>query len=122
MKKAALATALIGGLLSVFLMIHAGRYSTPPLLIALIGMWVLLPYDALVIGNILSPRWQPQVGAVLYRLTFLLTLVSVAIYASVAFGPPRPRPAFFFVIVPPLSLVLTGLVLGVARQRFRRLS
>lgn len=120
MKKAALATAIIGGLLSVFLMIHAGRYSTPPLLIALIGMWVLLPYDALVIGNLLSPRWQQQVGTVLYRLTFLLTLVSVAIYASVAFGPPRARPAFFFVIVPPLSLVLTGLVLGVARQRFWR--
>ena len=120
MKKAALATALIGGLLSVFLMIHAGRYSTPPLLIALIGMWVLLPYDALVVGNILSPRWQQQIGTMLYRLTFLLTLVSIAIYASVAFGPPRPELAFFFVIGPPLSLLLTGLVLGVARQRLRR--
>ena len=45
MRKAALITAILGGLLSVMLMIHTGRYNMPALLIVLIGMWVLLPYD-----------------------------------------------------------------------------
>ena len=103
----------------MFLMIHTGRYSTPPLLIVLIGMWVLLPYDALTIGNILSPRWSNQVNRMLLRLTFLVTLVSVAIYASVAFGPPRPKPAFFFVLVPPLSLAVIAISLFAARVRSR---
>jgi hypothetical protein len=117
MRKSALITAITGGLLSVLLMVHAGRYSMPPLLIVLIGMWVLLPYDALMVGNILSPRWSERTRVTLYRLTFVIALVSVAIYASAAFGPPRPKPAFFFVIVPPLSLLLIGVALFVARSR-----
>ena len=117
MRKAAMITAVIGGLLSVLLMIHAGRYNMPAVLIVLIGMWVLLPYDAMMIGNILSPRWSETTRVTLYRVTFLITLISVAIYASVAFGPPRPKPAFFFVVVPPLSLALIGISLLVARSR-----
>ena len=110
-------TAIVGGLLSVMLMIHTGRYNMPAVLIVLIGMWVLLPYDAMMVGNILSPRWSEATRVTLYRMTFLVTLVSVAIYASAAFGPPRPKPAFFFVIVPPLSLALIGIALLIARSR-----
>lgn len=117
MRKAAMITAIVGGLLSVMLMIHTGRYNMPAVLIVLIGMWVLLPYDAMMVGNILSPRWSEATRVTLYRMTFLVTLVSVAIYASAAFGPPRPKPAFFFVIVPPLSLALIGIALSIARSR-----
>lgn len=117
MRKAAIITAIVGGLLSVMLMIHTGRYNMPAVLIVLIGMWVLLPYDAMMVGNILSPRWSEATRVTLYRMTFLVTLVSVAIYASAAFGPPRPKPAFFFVIVPPLSLALIGIALLIARSR-----
>lgn len=117
MRKAAMITAIVGGLLSVMLMIHTGRYNMPAVLIVLIGMWVLLPYDAMMVGNILSPRWSEATRVTLYRMTFLVTLVSVAIYASAAFGPPRPKPAFFFVIVPPLSLALIGIALLIARSR-----
>jgi hypothetical protein len=120
MRRAAMVTAILGGVLSVALMIHTGRYSMPPLLIVLIGMWVLLPYDALTLGNILSPRWPEPMRGTIYRLTFLISLVSVAIYASVAFGPPRPKPAFFFVIIPPLSLALIGIALFVARSKSHR--
>ena len=122
MRKAALITAVVGGLLSVLLMIHTGRYNMPALLIVLIGMWVLLPYDALMVGNILSPRWSETTRVTLYRMTFLVTLVSVAIYASVAFGPPRPKPAFFFVIIPPLSLALIGISLLIAKRKSRNIS
>ena len=112
-------TALVGGVLSVILMIHAGRYNMPPLLIVLIGMWVLLPYDALTMANILSPRWPELVSATLNGLTFVVTLVSLAIYATVAFGPPRPKPAFFFVLLPPLSLVVIAISLLIARTKSR---
>ena len=122
MRKAALITAVVGGLLSVLLMIHAGRYNMPALLIVLIGMWVLMPYDALMMGNVLSPRWSEATRVTLYRMTFLVTLVSVAIYASVAFGPPRPKPAFFFVIIPPLSLALIGISLLIAKRKSRNIS
>ena len=122
MRKAALITAVAGGLLSVLLMIHAGRYNMPALLIVLIGMWVLMPYDALMMGNVLSPRWSEATRVTLYRMTFLVTLVSLAIYARVAFGPPRPKPAFFFVIIPPLSLALIGISLLIAKRRSRNIS
>ena len=121
-RKAALITAVVGGLLSVLLMIHAGRYNMPALLIVLIGMWVLLPYDALMMGNVLSPGWSEATRVTLYRMTFLVTLVSLAIYASVAFGPPRPKPAFFFVIIPPLSLALIGISLLIAKRKSRNIS
>ena len=119
MRRAALLTSIAGAVLSVLLMIHAGRYNMPPLLIVLIGMWVLLPYDALTIANILSPRWPELVSATLNGLTFVVTLVSLAIYATVAFGPPRPKPAFFFVLLPPLSLVLIAISLLIARTKSR---
>ena len=122
MRKAALITAVAGGLLSVLLMIHAGRYNMPALLIVLIGMWVLMPYDALMMGNVLSPRWSETTRVTLYRMTFLVTLVSLAIYARVAFGPPRPKPAFFFVIIPPLSLALIGISLLIAKRKSRNVS
>ena len=120
MRKAALITAIVGGILSVLLMIHTGRYNMPPLLIVLMGMWVLLPFDALTVGNILSPRWSARVSTMLYRITFAVAVVSVAVYATVAFGPPGPRPAFFFVIMPPLSLALITISLLVSRRTTRR--
>ena len=119
MRRAALVTAIAGGVLSVFLMIHTARYHMPSLLVILIGMWVLLPYDALTLANILSTRWPTFMSAALYRLTFVITLVSLVIYATVAFGPPRPKPAFFFVLLPPLSLVVIAISLFVARRTSR---
>lgn len=119
MRKTALITAIAGGALSVFLMIHAGHYTMPPLLIVLIGMWVLLPYDALTLGNILSQRWSSSVSGTLYRLTFFITLVSVVVYAVAAFGQTAQKPAFFFVVIPPLSLALIGILLFIARSRSR---
>lgn len=119
MRRAAIITAIAGGVLSVFLMIHTARYHMPPLLVVLIGMWVLLPYDALTVGSILSTRWPTLLRAALYRLTFVVTLVSLVIYATVAFGPPRPKPAFFFVLLPPLSLVVIAISLFVARKTSR---
>ena len=38
----------------------------------------------------------------------ILALGSVAIYADVAFGPPREKPAFVFLVVPLASWLLIG--------------
>ena len=120
MKKAALVVAGTGALLSFLLMIHAGRYSMPTILIVLIGMWVLLPYDAMILGNVLAPRWSPEVGAMLYRMTFLVTIASLIVYAASAFGPPRAKPAFYFVLVPPVALLVLGASLGIAAASARK--
>ena len=48
--------------------------------------------------------------AVLHFMTLVLALGSLAIYGYVALGPPRAKPAFFFLVIPPASLTLIAVV------------
>ena len=51
-----------------------------------------------------------------------LTLGSLAVYGVVALGPPRPKPAFVFLVVPLASWLLIAIVLAIAVRRSGRLS
>jgi len=116
----ALAVGIVG---SIALMLRT-RPNMPPLLVVLIGLWVVSPFVLLALGDGLAKRWPLLNRSTIHVLALVLTLGSLAIYQSVAFGPPRSKPAFFFVLIPPISwlVIATGLAMAalVSRKRSAR--
>ena len=58
---------------------------------ALFAVWVLSPFIALVLANMISKRWSVLIRATLYTVMLILTVGSLAIYGDVALGPPRAK-------------------------------
>jgi len=123
LRAAALIALLVGAVGSVGLMLHAGRRKdSPRLLLALFAIWVLSPFVALALANIVSKGWSVITRATLYSVMVVLTLGSLAIYGDVALGSPRAKTAFVFVVVPPASWLLIATVVSIAALISRRLS
>lgn len=80
----------------------------------LFAIWVLAPFATLAWAGVAAKRWSVFTQAMLYGLTLVLALGSLAIYGKVAFGPPRPQPAFFFRVVPPASGLLIAILVSIA--------
>jgi ACR3 family arsenite efflux pump ArsB len=115
LRAVALVALLVGALGSVALMLHAGRRKdSPRLLLALFAIWVLSPFVALVLANIVSKGWSVITRATLYGAMLVLTLGSLAIYGDVALGPLRAKTAFVFVVVPPASWLLIATVVSIS--------
>src|SRR5436190_19996122 len=111
LQTAALTVALAGAAGSVGLTIFQGRRNPSLLLMGIFAIWVLSPFVALVISIVRSKGWTFPTRVMLWGLTLTITIGSLAVYASVALGPPRPQPAAFFLVVPMLSWVLAGVLL-----------
>ena len=114
LRAAALIAVLAGAAGSVGLMLQAGRHNDSRILLVLFAIWVLSPFMALVLANVVSKRWSVLTRATLYSVTLVLSLGSLAIYGDVALGPPRAKPAFVFVVVPPASWLFIALVVPIA--------
>ncbi len=114
LRVAAQIAVLAGAAGSLGLMLHAGRRNDSRILLVLFAIWVLSPFMALVLANVVSKRWSVLTRATLYSLTLVLTLGSLAIYGDVALGPPRAKTAFVFVVVPPASFLLIAIVVPIA--------
>jgi hypothetical protein len=114
LRRAALIVLAGGAFGSVVLMGFVGRHQRSALLLVLFTVWVLSPYAALAVGVVLSSHWSAPIRRTLYALTIVVALGSLAIYGMVAFGPPRPQPAFYFIVVPPASWLLIAVVIPMA--------
>jgi hypothetical protein len=121
-RGAALMAVLGGAVGSFALMLHAGRHQSSLILMGLFTVWELSPFVALVCAHAASKRWAVLTRAALYGLMLFLALGSLAIYGEVALGPPRPKPAFVFLVVPLASWMLIAVVLGIAALISGRLS
>ena len=108
-----------GAVGSLALMLYAGRSNTHILITIGFIFWVLAPFALLALAERRSSNWAPATRATLGTLTWLVVIGSLAIYAYRAAVPPRSTGAFLFVIVPPVSVVLVlvalGIVSGVSR-------
>jgi hypothetical protein len=122
LRAAALIAVLGGAVGSVGLMLYAGRRNNSRILLVLFALWVLSPYMALVWANMFSKSWSVITRATLYSVMLVLALGSLAIYAYVALGPPRPKAAFAFVVVPPASWLPIAIVVPIAALISGRLS
>lgn len=110
---------LAGAVGSLALMLYAGRSNTHVLITVGFVFWVLAPFALLALAERRSGTWAPKTRATLNILTTGITVGSLAIYAYRAVRPPSTTGAFLFVLVPPVSVVLVlvtlGIVSGVSR-------
>ena len=112
----------IGGVVgAVALMMHAAP-RMPALVVVLIGGWVMAPFAILSLTESVAARWPALVRTTIQAAIVVIAVVSVAIYAASAFGPPRPKPAFYFVLVPPVSLAAATIAIAIAGYIARRQS
>ena len=121
-RRTAIAAAIVGAIGSVALTVRAGR-TTPPLLLIAMTIWVGAPFVALAYAVILSPRWSAATRKTLYVTVVLLTVVCLFLYyADERLRPAHVPRAFLFVLVPPVSLLLTAVaasITNVLRQQRR---
>jgi hypothetical protein len=90
------------------------------LLRVLFAIWVLSPFVALLVAHTVSKRWQVLTRASLYGVMLIVTAGSLAFYWNVAFGPPRPKPASVFLLVPLGSWLLITIAVSTAAFVSRR--
>ena len=121
LRAAAMIAVVVGAAGSVGLLLRAGQ-RTPRFLLVLMAIWVLSPFIALVLANVVSKRWSSLTRATLYGVMFAVALGSLAIYGDDAMGHRRPQAAFVFVLVPPASCLLIAIAVPIAAFISGRLS
>ena len=123
LRTAALIAVVTGAVGSLGLLLRAGQ-RTPRLLLMIMAIWVLSPFVALVLVDVVAKRWSVLTRATLYSVMLVVTLGSLAIYGADALWPPRAQAAFVWVIVPPLSWLLMAIAVSIAAfisgRRLRR--
>ncbi len=120
LRTAALVAVLTGAAASVAFTLVAGHRNPSHFLMVLFVIWVLSPFMALVFATFISKSWSVLARGALYGVMLFLSLASLAIYGCVALGPPRAKTAFVFVVVPPLSFLLTIVAVSTAALISRR--
>ena len=115
----ALIVVLVGAAGSLGLMFNAGRNQKSILLIALFTIWVLSPFIALLVANVISKHWSILTRVTIYFLMLFITLGSLISYSG-ALSPPGTKPAFKFLIVPLISWLLLVTVIPITRKISRK--
>jgi hypothetical protein len=107
---------------SLLFMYQVGHRNPSFVLMLLFTVWVVSPFIALLVGATLSAGWTGSSRAALYGVMLAVSVLSPLAYGVVALGPPRPRPAFAFLVVPFLSWCLGAGALAVVSVIERRLA
>lgn len=110
-----------GAVGSIALELHAGSRA-PGFLLVLFAFWVVSPFAALAWGERLSQSWSEHARAALYGVMLTIAIGTLAVYSYIAFGPPRPQTAFAFVVVPPVSWILTVVLVPLGAFLARKLT
>ena len=111
LRMAALIAVGVGAAGSVGLTLRASERA-PRFLLVLFIIWVMSPFAALAWANLVSQRWSVLTRAMLYGVSFVTVLSSLAIYGGVVSPPAGSPHAFIFVAVPPVSLLLMALLMA----------
>lgn len=119
MRSLARFAAAAGVMGSIAMMMHAAP-RMPALLVVLIGGWVVAPFVLLGLAESAAATWPALVRTTIQVAMIVTAIVSVVIYAASAFGPPRAKPAFYFVLVPPVSVALAAIAMAIAGYYARR--
>jgi hypothetical protein len=122
LRVTALMATVFGAVGSVGLLRHAQEHP-PPLLVVLFVIWVMAPFAALAVANIVSTRWPRAVRLTLYVATILAAFASIAVYLDDNISHRTAKKAFVYVAVPPVSVIACAVAVAavavVAKQRGR---
>ena len=83
LRAAALIAVLAGAAGSLALLLHAGRRNDSRILLVLFTIWVLSPFVALVVADVVSKRWSVLTRATLHSVLLVLMISSLAILRRV---------------------------------------
>jgi hypothetical protein len=120
LRTAALFALPAGAVGSIGFMLRAGHRNPSRALLILFAIWVLSPFVGMLFATILSKDWSALTRTTLYGVMLVLTVSSLSIYGDVALGPPRPKTAFAFVVVPLASWLLIAIATSIAALISRR--
>ena len=104
---------------SLALFFRAARH-TPPILILMFVIWILVPFAMLLLAHRRAARWPPELRSVLHVVMVLVALGSLAAYGDDALRPRTAQAAFMYVVVAPLSCAVIAAALGMAALLLRR--
>lgn len=113
LRKAALIALLVGAVGSIGLVIRAGRNNNSRILMVLMITWVVAPYVALLLADVVSKRWPILTRQTLYVVMLVLTICSLVVYGYDVVRP-RTKAAFVYVIVPGLSWLAMAMTLAIS--------
>ncbi len=120
LRTVALVALVAGAAGSVGLTLLAGRRNKSQILIALFVIWVVSPFIGLIVANGVSMRCSLATRSTLYSLMLVTTVGSLGFYAGLVWGPPRPKQASVFLIVPLASWLLLATTVSFAAWLSRR--
>ena len=118
-RTSALLAVLLGAAGSLGLTLYTGRNNNSVFLMLLFSGWVLSPFIALFVADIISKRWTVPTRMKLYRLMLAVAVVSLIGYSGVLI-PAETKPAFVFLIVPLASWILTAIFILIAIRLSRK--
>jgi hypothetical protein len=119
LRTLSLIALVVGASGSLILMVRAGR-DTPTLLLVVFVVWVLSPFIGIAWAMKRSNNWSTLTRTTLHWTTLVIAFVSLAFYGNLIRPPAGSPPAFVFVIVPPVSLLVLTLGIWIAALRSPR--
>jgi predicted dienelactone hydrolase len=84
------------------------------MLLVLFAAWVISPFLALLLANLVSKRWSVVSRAALHGVILVCAPATLAIYGFVVLGPSSGKSAFAFIVVPPATWLLLAIVVPLA--------
>jgi hypothetical protein len=103
---------------SLSFMFYAARRQQSILLFVLFTGWVLAPFCALTWAVMASKNRAP-LQTVIPGLTYLVTLVSLTIYGTLAMGMLKAKNGFIFLVVPAGTWLLIAVALALVALKSR---
>ncbi len=119
LRTASLICAVVGAIGSVGSVLRVGEGAPGVLLVLFVG-WVLTPFFALVLANLVGKRWTVLTRTTIYCITLAVALASLAIYGYVVFWPRPKTPTALFLLFPLGSLVASAVAVAIAGLISRR--
>jgi len=121
LHPARLIALLLAAAGSLGLLFHAS-HSRPPLLMAIFVVWVSSPFVGLFLADAFSRKWSALTRSTLRSMMLIVAIGSLAVYAHDAVWPRQAQAAFVYVMVPPVSWLLTAAALAMTALLSRKTS
>jgi len=103
------AIAMVG---SVLLMLYGFRRNPSIVLLCFFVIWVSSPFAGMLLLNRLAQRWRNFPYTTLHVVMVIVSVCSLAIYASHIVSPLSAKFGFPFIVLPFVSWLLAAVVVG----------
>lgn len=121
LRKIALWLVLAGAVSSLIFTFYAGHKNNSLVLTLLFAVWVLSPFIAFLMSDVISKSWSVFARSALCYLMVVLTIASLLCYSRVL-KIPGVKPAFVFLIFPLISWILLVILILLNERLSRRIS